>query len=303
MSNTESGPHWLKARILINPVLVEAVIDYLVGVMKAGVEQSVECDESGLGLNVFMEEQSPDSQLRKDLQQKLETYLSELADIFQVDQPKISWERLEDQDWSSNWKIHFKPFVITSGLVIAPTWEHYTAKEGEKVIIMDPGMAFGTGHHATTSLSLDFIKQILSSENGYHVLDVGTGTGILGMGAALFGAKRVLGIDNDPEAVRAAMENVAFNNLTPTMEVAPTPLEKIDGQFNLIVANIIHDVLLTMAGDFHRLLKKNGNLVLSGILHGKQEANITHLFEKNGFTLESRKHRDEWTALHLIKSI
>ncbi|HIP40042.1 MAG TPA: 50S ribosomal protein L11 methyltransferase [Desulfocapsa sulfexigens] len=302
MTDNKSAPYWLKARITMVPVLEDAIIDYLVGVMGAGVEQAVESDKPGLCLNVFLEDQSPDKQTRKDLQDKLEAYLNELAKIFQVEQPEISWERLEDQDWSSNWKVHFKPFVITSGLVIAPTWEHYTAKEGEKVIVMDPGMAFGTGHHASTSLSLDFIRQILLSNNGCRVLDVGTGTGILGMGATLFGAERVLGIDNDPEAVRAATENAALNNLSPTMEVTLTPLGEIEERFSLIVANIIHDVLLTMAGDFHRLLEKNGNLVLSGILHGEQEENIGRLFEKHGFTLEGRKQRDEWAALHLSKS-
>jgi len=303
MTNKENTPYWLKAMITINPVLENAVVDYLVGVIGASVEQTVENDQPGLCLNVFLEDQSPDKQTRKALQNKLETYLTELADIFHVKQPDISWERLEDQDWSSNWKVHFKPFEITPGLVVAPTWENYTAKKEEKVIVMDPGMAFGTGHHATTSLSLDFIKQILSTNNGCHVLDVGTGTGILGMGAALFGAKRVLGIDNDPEAVRAATENTTLNNLCRTMEVSLTPLDKIDERFNLIVANIIHDVLIIMVDNFNRLLKKNGHLVLSGILHGEQEENIRNLFEKNGFILEKRKQRDEWAALHLSKSI
>ncbi len=304
MANIENAPYWLKAMLTINPVLENAVVDYLVGVIGASVEQSVENDQPGLCLNVFLEDQSPDNkQTRRDLQNKLETYLTELADIFNVEQPTISWERLEDQDWSSNWKVHFKPFEIIPGLVIAPTWEDYTAEDGEEVIVMDPGMAFGTGHHATTSLSLDFIKQILSTTNGCHVLDVGTGTGILGMGAALLGAKRVHGIDNDPEAVRAATENTDLNNLGRTMKVSLTPLEKIDGRFNLIVANIIHDVLITMADDFNRLLKKNGNLILSGILHGEQEENIRRLFEKNGFIQEGRKQRDEWATLHLSKSI
>ena len=303
MTNKENTPYWLKATITINPVLENAVVDYLVGVIGASVEQTVENDQPGLCLNVFLEDQTPDKQTRSDIQSKIKTHLTELADIFHVKQPEIFWERLEDQDWSSNWKVHFKPFEITPGLVIAPTWENYTAEEGEGVIVMDPGMAFGTGHHATTSLSLDFIKQILSSNNGCHVLDVGTGTGILGMGAAIFGAESVLGIDNDPEAVRAATENTALNNLCRTMEVSLTPLEKIDARFNLIVANIIHDVLITMAGDFNRLLKKNGNLVLSGILHGEQEENIRRLFEKNGFSLEGRKQQDEWAALHLSKSI
>ncbi|MEA3468471.1 MAG: 50S ribosomal protein L11 methyltransferase [Thermodesulfobacteriota bacterium] len=298
----DSTPYWLKSQLKIDPTLEEAVVDFLVGVMGAGVEQAVDTDDPDLCLNVYLEDQSPDEQSQQQLQNKLETYLIELAKIFQVKQPQISWELLEDQDWSNNWKVHFTPFEITPGLVIAPTWEKYTARQGEQVIVMDPGMAFGTGHHATTSLSLDFIRQILSTNRESCVLDVGTGTGILGMGAALFGAARVLGIDNDPEAVRAATENVLLNNLNLTMEVTRTPLQEIQERFSLIVANIIHDVLITMNRDFNKLLEKNGNLVLSGILHGEQEKNILRLFEKSGFTFEGRAQQDEWAALHFRKT-
>ena len=298
----DSTPYWLKAQIKIDPTLEEAVVDFLVGVMGAGVEQAVDTGDPDLCLNVYLEDQSPDEQSQQQLQNKLETYLIEMAEIFQVKQPQISWEILEDQDWSNNWKVHFKPFEITPGLVIAPTWEKYTAEQGEQVIVMDPGMAFGTGHHATTSLSLDFIRQILSTNRESRVLDVGTGTGILGMGAALFGAARVLGIDNDPEAVRVATENVLLNNLNLTMEVAGTPLQEIQERFSLIVANIIHDVLITMSRDFNKLLKKNGNLVLSGILHGEQEENILRLFKKSGFTFEGRAQQEEWAALHFRKT-
>lgn len=302
MAKDGNAPYWLKAQVKMNPVLEEAVVDFLVGVMGAGVEQAVDTGGPDLYFNVYLQDQSPDEQSQKQLQHKIESYLTEMAGIYQVEQPRINWELLEDQDWSSNWKVHFKPFVITPGLVIAPTWEQYTAEKEEQVIVMDPGMAFGTGHHATTSLSLDFIRKILSKNRGSSVLDVGTGTGILGMGAALFGAERVLGIDNDPEAVRAATENVLLNSLNSTMEVALTPLQNIQENFSLIVANIIHDVLLTMNRDFNKLLKENGNLVLSGILHGEQEENILRVFEKNGFICESRAQLAEWAALHLRKT-
>ncbi len=301
-SAPENTPYWLKAHVKIQPIMEAAVLDFLVGVMGAGVEQAVDTDEPDLCLNVFLEEKSPGEQSRQDLQNKIERHLTELANIFQVKPPQISWDLLENQDWSSSWKVHFKPFAITPGLVIAPTWEKYTAEKGEEVIVMDPGMAFGTGHHATTSLSLDYIRQILSTNGKSSVLDVGTGTGILGMGAALFGATRVLGIDNDAEAVRVAIENVLLNNLSSTMEVALTPLQEIEERFSLVVANIIHDVLITMNSDFNKLLEKNGSLVLSGILHGEQEQNILKLFEKSGFTLEGRAQQEEWAALHLRKT-
>lgn len=299
MAENEGGPCWLKAVIELDPILEEAVSDYLVGVLGAGVEQSVDTAGSDLCLNVFMEEKNLDELQRQELQDKVKRQLDELAEIFQVSSPHITWEQIEDQDWSSNWKVHFKPFAIVPGLVIAPTWEEYQAREGEQVIVMDPGMAFGTGHHGTTALSLAFVQKIVSQGKGNRVLDVGTGTGILGMGAALFGASRVLAIDNDPEAVRAAGENVVLNKLESVMEVALTPLGQVKAAYDLIIANIIHDVLLTMAEDFARLLQEGGNLVLSGILHGEQEKNIIRVFEGLGFVLQGREQQDEWAALWL----
>lgn len=302
MAQNDHNLFWLKASITIDPILEEPVSDFLTGVMGAGVEQTVDTNGSALCLNVYFKDQSPDEQSCLNLQNKLSAHLTELADIFHVDPPQITWKTIQDQDWSSNWKVHFKPFAITPGLVIAPTWEHYTANAKEQVIIMDPGMAFGTGHHATTSLSLEFIRNILSTHKQIRILDVGTGTGILGMGAALSGAEHVLGIDNDPEAVRIATDNVLLNKLNCKMEVSGTPLQQIQEHFNLIVANIVHDVLITMTKDFNKLLKTEGSLVLSGLLHGEQEENILHLYQNNGFLFEDRAQQNEWVALHLRKS-
>lgn len=294
---------WLTATIILNPILEEAVVDFLVGVMAGAVEQTVNDKNQDLTLNVYFEEKDQSKQLRANLQAKVEQQLSELADIFRVEIPEVSWDLIEDQDWSSNWKVHFKPFTITRGLTIVPTWEEYQPEENEQVIIMDPGMAFGTGHHATTSMSLDLLRKVVTSSGGdISVLDVGCGTGILGMGAALFGADKVLGIDNDPEAVRVAIENVALNKGAASMEVTQTPLQDLKESFGCIVANIIHDVLLTMKDDFYRLLPQNGDLILSGILHGEQEQNIIKQFEGAGFVFLAKEQQEEWAALHLRKT-
>lgn len=302
MAEQKPAKFWLTARIEIDPIMEEAVSDYLIGVMGASVEQAVDTTGLALVLNAYLEEETPDSQAQQELKNTLHNHLQDLATIFQVTAAVISWDRIEDQDWSSNWKVHFKPFTITKDLVIAPTWEEYHQSEGEQVIVMDPGMAFGTGHHATTSLSLDFIRECLQTGEGQKVLDVGTGTGILGMGAVLFGASRVLGIDNDPEAVRAASENVLLNRLDMIMKISQKPLNEIGGRFDLIVANIIHDVLVTMADTFATLLQTDGDLILSGILHGTQEKNIVAVFTGCGLTLTGRKQKEEWAALHFTKT-
>jgi len=302
MKEESDNPCWLTATIVLKPILEEAVVDFLIGVMAGAVEQTVDDNNQNLTLNVYFEEKDQDKQLRARLQAKVENQLVELAAIFQVDAPEISWDLIANQDWSSNWKVHFKPFTITRGLTIVPTWEEYQPGENEQVITMDPGMAFGTGHHATTSMSLDFLRKVVTTSGGdISVLDVGCGTGILGMGAALFGAAKVLGIDNDPEAVRVAIENVALNAGAASMEVSQIPLQELKEPFDCIVANIIHDVLLTMKEDFYRLLLRNGDLILSGILHGKQEQNIIKQFEGAGFVFLAKEQQEEWAALHLRK--
>jgi len=302
MKKETDSSHWLTANIILNPILEASVVDFLTGVMAGAVEQIVDETSRELKLNVYFEEKDQSEQSRASLQKKVENQLGELAAIFQLEVPVVSWDLIEDQDWSSNWKVHFKPFAITKGLIIVPTWEEYQPKRDEQVIIMDPGMAFGTGHHATTSMSLDFLRELVkNSTTVMSVLDVGCGTGILGMGTALFGAEKVLGIDNDPEAVRVATENVALNDGASSMVVVQTPLQDLQEPFDCIVANIIHDVLLTMKEDFFRLLSRNGDLILSGILHGKQEKNIIKQFEAANFIFVAKEQQEEWTALHLRK--
>ena len=299
----ESNCHgWVTASITLDPVLEESVVDFLVGAMGGGVEQSVDDAGRWSVLNVYFEEKDLDEEAKAALQKKVEAQLQELAAIFEVASPDVSWGYIQDQDWSSNWKVHFTPFSITEGLTIVPTWEQYQPAAGERVIIMDPGMAFGTGHHATTSMSLNCIRQVMEkSSSPVTLLDVGCGTGILGMGAALFGATEVLGIDNDPDAVQVAKENIGLNPGAAAMEVAQTPLQDIATPYDCIVANIIHDVLITMQADFYRLLRDDGDLILSGILHGEQEENIIRQFEKRGFTLHAREQEEEWAALHFKK--
>jgi ribosomal protein L11 methyltransferase len=291
----------LQLTITCSPELTDAISDFLVGILEAGVEIGVDDQLLEQTLHAYLEEENPTEDVIAKVVMQVTAHLQELASIFQLEVPKLESAVIDDEDWGTNWKVHFKPFAITPGLVIKPTWEEYTPLPGEAVIEMDPGMAFGTGHHATTSLCMGFIRSVLEEKPG-KVLDVGTGTGILAMAAALFGAEHVLGIDNDPDAVAAAFENVAHNSLENTVDVEITPLEEIEGQYSLVVANIIHDVLLLMIDDLTRLTAPAGSLVLSGILKEKQADNIIGVYEKAGFSCVARQEKDEWAALHLVKN-
>jgi ribosomal protein L11 methyltransferase len=291
---------WLELTITCSVKLTDAINDYLIGVHEAGVEFGVDDHLLEHTLHAYLHRENPAADEVEAIVKQVNGYLVELADIFGVAAPRLESSLLADEDWSSNWKAHFRPFAVTPGLVIKPTWEQYMPAAGELVIEMDPGMAFGTGHHATTSLCLGFIRSALAEHRG-PVLDVGTGTGILAMAAALFGAPGVTAIDNDPEAVTAALANVTHNQLQDRVEVEITPLEEVEGTFALVVANIIHDVLLAMKDDLTRLTAPGGNLVLSGILRETQADNIVRVYEQAGFVLAGRNEKDEWAALRLVR--
>ena len=216
--------------------------------------------------------------------------------------PEVAVEFLADQDWSESWKVHFKPFAIVPGLVIAPSWEQYKPSTDEQVIVMDPGMAFGTGHHATTRLCLEKLRQSEAVLSGGTVLDVGTGTGILAMAAALFGARQAVGIDNDQDAVKAAQANCRRNGLSEKIEISDNALEGIKYTFDMVVANIVHDVLLELSEDLARVTGEDGALLLSGLIDGNQSINITQCFERMGFRLIDKRTDGQWCVLLLQRS-
>lgn len=212
---------------------------------------------------------------------------------------------LEDQDWETSWQQFFSTTEIVPGLVIKPSWEEFSPNANQRIIKMDPGMAFGTGQHASTRLALSLISSCFDTNHDSkpsRVLDVGTGTGILAMAAAVYGADQIMAIDNDPEAVTVASHNVNVNHFDWNVGISTRPLDDLEGPYDLICANIIHDVLVDMAPIITRLAAQNSHIILAGILNGKQEENIATVYQDNGMYLVRAEYDDEWAALLLEKS-
>lgn len=233
----------------------------------------------------------------------LEALLNNLHHLHPEAPPRISQEEvIQEEDWGKKWKESFKTFHLTNRLVIKPSWEEYTAQGDEIIIEMDPGMAYGTGLHASTRMAWELTEQYFSElQTSPQVLDVGTGTGILAISSALFGATAVLAVDNDPDAVEAARNNIKANLLSDKIKVSGTDLADIDGKFDLIIANIIHDTIITLAPELSRRLKDQGALVLSGILAGPQAQNIKERFRALGLTQVNQKNSEEWEAITFQK--
>ncbi|MHB9038456.1 MAG: 50S ribosomal protein L11 methyltransferase [Armatimonadota bacterium] len=224
------------------------------------------------------------------------TLLPEFGLSLRSDEITCRW--VQDEEWASAWKKFFKPIKI-GRIVIRPTWEEYDPGPTDIVIDIDPGMAFGTGSHPTTKLCLEAIQDHVTG--GETVLDVGTGSGILAMAAAKLGAAKVVGLDNDPVAVEAAIENVKRVDLESIIRIerADSP-SAFQGQADVVLANIIPKVIIEMAEELASKVNPGGKLIASGIVLERLQEVIDAL-AGFGFTLEETRQDGDWVALILTK--
>ncbi|MGT2951127.1 ribosomal protein L11 methyltransferase [Streptococcus cuniculi] len=209
-------------------------------------------------------------------------------------------KELAEEDWADNWKKYYEPARITHDLTIVPSWTDYEATAGEKVIRLDPGMAFGTGTHPTTKMSLFALEQVL--RGGERVLDVGTGSGVLSIASSLLGAGEIYAYDLDEVAVRVAQENIDLNAHTDNITVQTGDLLRgVELEVDVIVANILADILVHLTEDAYRLLKDEGYLIMSGIIADKLDMVLEAAY-RAGFFLETQMIQGEWNALVLKKT-
>ena len=311
---------WNKIIIEADSRMTEAVAAYLADLSGSGVEIS---SSEGDLINdidnpaafekittyISIDPSDSDNETISKKINELKQFLANLPLIFtKCPAPKFFTEMIMEEDWGKAWKSFFTSFQITPKLTIKPSWEK-TKKQsqednGEHIIEMDPGLAFGTGHHASTQMALLLLEELYQSRTMKleKVLDVGTGSGILAMGCGLFGAINVLAIDNDPDAVETAKGNIIRNRLEDIITVSDQDIASIESGFNLIVANIIHDTLAEMAKLLTGLLAPKGYLILSGILKGDQENSIREIYTGRGLSFIEIMTKDEWAALQFQKN-
>jgi ribosomal protein L11 methyltransferase len=206
---------------------------------------------------------------------------------------------VDEEDWANAWKDYYHVTHIGQRLVIRPSWREYTPREHEVVVTLDPGMAFGTGVHPTTRMCLEQVERRVQS--GMRILDVGTGSGILALAAAKLGAKHVDAIDNSSVAAESATANVAINNLDDRISVVQGVLdameaERVAGQYDLVLANIIAHVIGSIAPSLVQVLAPQGLLVVSGIIEARRHDAEGPLLE-SGLQLVEETKIDDWLAL------
>ena len=213
---------------------------------------------------------------------------------------KIETVGVNEEDWANSWKAYYKPIKIGERLVIVPAWEKYTPAEGELIVRMDPGMAFGTGTHETTRLVIKLLETYTKED--CRMLDVGTGSGILAICASKLGAGECRAYDIDPMAVRVANENIKDSGLTNiTCEVSDL-LRQVDKSqpYDLICANIVADIIIRMTPDVGELMHKNTVLLASGIILERSD-DVVECFEKHGFRIVERLEENGWCGLAVMK--
>lgn len=225
-------------------------------------------------------------------------FLNELRSRFPSTNCSVTEE--ENKDWLEEWKKGFKPFALIEPYWVVPSWEDSPVKP-EHTLLIDPGMAFGTGTHATTKMASYFVHKLcsqLSDAENATLLDVGTGTAILAMLAHHHGLKQIVGLEIDPEARRVARENIERNNMQE-IEIRDEPLEELHDTFDIVVANIIDGVLIKLRPELIRAVNPGGHIFLTGILQEREEYFFNGFIEGLNFDVVRRIEKEEWVGYWL----
>lgn len=208
---------------------------------------------------------------------------------------ELEMKDVDEEDWSNAWKKYYHPVQVGEHLVVCPSWEAYDRKPDEVVLTLNPGMAFGTGTHDTTRLCMELLEKYITPQD--TVLDVGCGSGILAITAALLGANKIIGCDIDEVAVKVAGENAALNGVQDRIAFHQGDLtSQVEGSFQIICANIVADVIIRLSEDAGRYLAKDSIFITSGIIDTREQ-DVLNALEQNGFQVIERRTSGGWVAL------
>jgi ribosomal protein L11 methyltransferase len=300
MPENTTGKYWIELRVEIHPSLAEAAANYLIeqgspGIIQETVKGSAGCKRERL-IGYY-----PDDQAFPVARKTIHAYLRAICKSRRTNF-KLSARSIREEKWAEAWMKNFKPIEVTPKLVIKPPWESWPKKQGQIVIEIDPGMAFGTGTHPSTQMCLQFLEEVIPSLPGNpSVLDVGTGSGILTIAARKMGVKKIAAIDIDPVAVACARANARANRAGRGISFRTGAPDVLKASFDLVVANLLPQELLSAAPALARLAARSGKLVVSGFL-ARQEKEIAAAFRRHGLEKQSARRQKGWAAWVLQRS-
>ncbi|MBP2241681.1 ribosomal protein L11 methyltransferase [Cytobacillus eiseniae] len=208
----------------------------------------------------------------------------------------VSINEVNEEEWATAWKKYYHPVKISERFTIVPTWEEYTPVSSDELIIeLDPGMAFGTGTHPTTVMCIQALERTV--QQGDNVVDVGTGSGVLSIAAAMLGAEKVMALDLDEVAVQSAKQNIELNNVNQIVNVSQNNLlDGVETGADIVVANILAEVILRFTDDVASVVKQGGYFIASGIIEPKKEE-VKEAIIQAGFEIEEILHMEDWIAI------
>jgi len=279
---------WLQLSVRTDPAAIDAVSNFLIERGSPGVV--IKKTE----IQAYFVHSTEDALIRKDIKR----FLRGLGRLY-TQEPRLRWRLLKDRDWNSSWHRFFKPQKVGDAFWVTPPWAASPTFRHRRVITIEPGMAFGTGTHATTRGCMEFIEKVAASfrGTGFNALDVGTGSGILAIALAKLGANRVWAVDTDPVALKVAGENLRCNSVRDKIQLSGSQVSRIRKSFPVVVANLTAETILDLAAALEKRVAPQGFLVLSGILNQKTKQ-VINQFAAN-FRVTRRKREKEWVTLLL----
>jgi ribosomal protein L11 methyltransferase len=282
---------WLQVSVRADPAAFDAVANFLIERGSPGVV--IKKNE----IQAYFVHSRDDASIRKDVQR----FLQGLNGLYPAQERSLRWRLLKDRNWNSAWRRFFVPQKIGKTFLVAPSWAKPPTFRQRQMITIEPGMAFGTGTHATTRGCLEFIETVARSfhRKEFNALDVGTGSGILAIALAKSGAKTVLAVDVDPVALKVARGNLRCNGVEKKVFLSGAKLPQIKALFQLVVANLTAETIIDQTRALAKRVAPKGLLILSGILHRKTEQVIKHFAAD--FKVMRRKREKEWMTLLLRK--
>jgi ribosomal protein L11 methyltransferase len=274
-----------------NPAAFDALSNFLIERGSPGVV--IKKNE----IQAYFAHSGDDASIRKDVQR----FMRGIDGIYPHSHKRLDWRILKDRNWNSSWRRFFTPQKVGKAFWVRPPWAATPpVPPDRKVITIEPGMAFGTGTHATTRGCLEFIEKAVDSLRGaaFNALDVGTGSGILAIALAKLGASQVWAVDTDPVAVKVARKNVRLNGVQSKIRLQTISLHVAAGTFSIVVANLTAETILNLASTLEMKVAPGGFLILSGILTPKANT-VMRWFQVAGFRVAGRKREKEWATLLL----
>lgn len=209
---------------------------------------------------------------------------------------EVTVQEVDEEDWATAWKKYYHPVKISNRFTIVPTWEDYERVNTDELIIeLDPGMAFGTGTHPTTVMCLQALEKTVQPASS--VIDVGTGSGVLAIGAAKLGASKIHALDLDEVAVKSALENITLNKVEDIVQVTHgNLLDNVADQADIVVANILAEIIMTFTDDAFSIVKEGGIFITSGIIATKKE-DVRESLQQAGFDIEEVMMMEDWVTI------